>query len=373
MADTGSKLADNKGPRPLGYRPRSPGYALGIRRGPHWYSKDRLLHTLRTLAWVAPLTLLIWIYAERQQERRQTVRFPVQVSIASPDRVILGSRERFVTAELRGPAAEVEAVKNKLLQGGDEAAIALPLDQNLSPGSHEIRTALIAGDALFRTHAITVDNTEPQLLSVYIDQMVERDVPIAVPASVTNLDGKPVFEPARVKVRGPKSVLDRAEADGLLHAFADLSGLQSLKTPGVHEEKAVPVVTQVRGEHVQVTPTAVNATFKVRPADVTVTWSFMPVWVNTPPGFGDRYRVVLTNQTLKDVRLVGPAETIAAMQQENFRPKPKARIDVSNADLPAGQTRSKVVQFDDLPKGVAVSPDDAQRTAEFRIVEPGKE
>lgn len=349
-------------------------YALKPRRTVRgWFTREKIGHVAQRLMWVAPLTLLIWIYAERQQERHQTVRFPVELMLNTPDRVIVGPTERYITADLRGPAAQLEQVKNQLLQQADKPAISMPLDQTLKVGTNDVRTALIGNDAIFRTHAITVDTTEPQTLEVTVDQVVEREVQVRVPPNALNLDGSPVFDPPRVKLRGPRSELDRVASEGMLDAFVDLSGRESVKLPGVHEEHDVPVMTQMRGEHVQVTPAKVNVTLKVRLADVTVTWAYMPIWVNTPPGFGDKYRVVLTNQTLKDVHLTGPAETMSAMQQDSYRPKPKARVDISNSDLPAGETRVKMVQFDDLPKGVSVAPDDAKRTAEFKIVDATKE
>lgn len=338
------------------------------------FTRDKLAHVFRRLAWVAPLTLLIWIYAERQQERRQTVTFSIDLAINAPDRVILGPTDRLVTAELRGPAAQLETVKNMLLTKSGKSAITLPLDTSLAADSYEIHTERIAADPLFRTHAITVESAEPRTLTVYVDRVVDREIPVRVPPNLMNLlDGKPVFDPPFVHVRGPQSELQRVASDGALDVFADLAGRESLKTPGVHDERAVPVLTQLRGPNITVTPTKVNATLKVRPADVTITWSTMPIWINTPPGFADKYRVVLANPTLKDVRLTGPAETISAMQQESYRPKPKARLDVSNADLPAGETRVKVVQFDDLPKGVSVSPTDAQRPAEYKILDNTRE
>src|SRR3954466_1033228 len=125
-------------------------------------SRDKLSHVLRRLAWVAPLTLLIWIYAERQQERHQTVRFPIELVLNTPDRVILGPTDRYITAELRGPAAQLEGIKNQLLQSGDKPAVALSLEQTTGPGRHDVHTALIAADALFRSHAIVIDQTDPQ-------------------------------------------------------------------------------------------------------------------------------------------------------------------------------------------------------------------
>ncbi|HZZ42003.1 MAG TPA: hypothetical protein VFE58_03635 [Tepidisphaeraceae bacterium] len=364
-----------KGPKPVMLQSHGSGYVMRTaRRMRRKITRENVLFVVQRLLWVAPLTLLIWIYAERQQERHQKVQFQVELVLNTPDRVILGPANRTITANLRGPAAQLETIKDQLWEKADDKpAVTIPIEPSLGPGAHDIQTSLILNDPIFRSHGISVDDTDPQTLNVYLDQIVEREVTVQAPPNVMNLDGKPVFDPPRVKVRGPRSELDQAGSDGMLDAFADLAGRESLKTPGVHEEKGVAVITQLRGEHVTVSPAKVNVTLKVRPADVTVVWPYMPVWVNMPPGFGDKYKVVLTNQTMKDVHLTGPAEIISAMQQESYRPKPKARLDVSNADLPAGETRVKGVAFDDLPKGVNVATEDATRTAEFKIVEAGRE
>ena len=119
----------------------------------------RVGNALRTLPWVAPLTLLIWVYAERQQERRQTVRFPVQVALTTPDRVVVAPAEAYVTAELRGPSVQLEKVKSRLIQGGDQA-VTLSVEQALPPGRHDVRTSGIANDPLFRTNAVSIESIE---------------------------------------------------------------------------------------------------------------------------------------------------------------------------------------------------------------------
>src|SRR5688572_2465165 len=48
------------------------------------FSRDQLVAGVKQLAWVAPLTLLIWVYAEREQQDDETLRFPVTVSSTNP-------------------------------------------------------------------------------------------------------------------------------------------------------------------------------------------------------------------------------------------------------------------------------------------------
>src|SRR3954467_1240724 len=43
---------------------------------------------IKTFLWVAPLTVLIWIYAEREQIDRVDVRVPIKLLSKSPDRII---------------------------------------------------------------------------------------------------------------------------------------------------------------------------------------------------------------------------------------------------------------------------------------------
>src|SRR5687767_8010187 len=47
------------------------------------FSREQLLASMKALAWVAPLALLIWIYAEREQQDKQQASF--QVTVRSAD------------------------------------------------------------------------------------------------------------------------------------------------------------------------------------------------------------------------------------------------------------------------------------------------
>ena len=54
------------------------------------FTRDQLASGLRSLLWVAPLTVLIWIYAEREQiiTTDTPLYIPIQVVSTDPDRVV---------------------------------------------------------------------------------------------------------------------------------------------------------------------------------------------------------------------------------------------------------------------------------------------
>src|SRR5262245_57673087 len=80
-------------------------------------SRESILSTIKTLAWVAPLTVLIWIYAEREQLFIDPgVPIPIAVTSGDPTRVVTLIRpaEKMIMADLEGPRSRVEALKASL-------------------------------------------------------------------------------------------------------------------------------------------------------------------------------------------------------------------------------------------------------------------
>src|SRR3954452_24086106 len=64
-------------------------------------SRDDVVSGLKTLMWVVPLTLLIWVYAEGAQETPQR-SVPILISVKSndPNRVVKLVKESVVMADL---------------------------------------------------------------------------------------------------------------------------------------------------------------------------------------------------------------------------------------------------------------------------------
>src|SRR2546428_4759368 len=136
-------------PKPLTLRPaeRKAPVRRGMAAARRWFrdtfSKDQLISGLRSLVWVAPLTVLIWIYAEREQVNWQTVQIQVEVRSGAPGQVahLADSRGGTVSATIRGPKARVgQAVE--ALQAG--VPVQIFIGGGRQPGDHDVgKTALI--------------------------------------------------------------------------------------------------------------------------------------------------------------------------------------------------------------------------------------
>src|SRR5205807_2622098 len=65
-----SSMAEN---RTISYQPKRPSRTWRDEAATTWhrfgarFTRENVISNLKTLAWVVPLTLLIWIYAEREQ------------------------------------------------------------------------------------------------------------------------------------------------------------------------------------------------------------------------------------------------------------------------------------------------------------------
>lgn len=353
--------------------PRGMGNAT--RRSGQKLSRQRVGEILKTLAWVIPLTILIWIYAEREQQSKETKTIPIEVRTNAPNRVVqlLLPADKNITAELSGPRDQLLSAMDKI-RATESDRVIINIDPNLTPGkSHEISTSLIQSSAPFTTYGISVSNLHPVNLTVYVDEIIEGDIPLRVSSSLTNLDGPPLFTPATVHYRAPRREVEKAqrmaaEAGQEFAAVVDLSRRTSLNLPGQHTEKAVPVISPfARDADATISPTAVDVTLNLRPADVEWEYPAMPILVESLPAVTDRFRVELERPVLPNVTLVGPPNIIEAMKDANFTPRPEARLKVLGED-PAGEPIHRMVRYDNLPSGVRVSAKDQQRTIEFRLV-----
>jgi hypothetical protein len=343
------------------------------------FTRDNVASSLKTLAWVVPLTLLIWVYAEREQLYKEpTVPIPINVVIGDPNRIVtlLHPSDKMILADLEGPRARIDGVRNEFSRGGGVESLEIDINRlQLAPGRHELRTReLVASQPLFRENGIVVTNCQPPTLHVMVDGYRTLDVPVDAPPNVTNLVGKPIFEPAKVKVRAPSDDLTRA---GNFKIFADLASVPELQSPGSHAGINVRVYSDVlTGPNVSIAPGSVKATVDVRQADETYEVPFMAIWPVMPMSMQKQFRVEGPN-TIESVTVIGPPDKIALLRAAMENPEATtyyAVLEVQGDDRPpegqaAGPTRTRQLNFEaGLPPGVRVAPEDAQRTVDFKLV-----
>ncbi|MDB5356444.1 MAG: hypothetical protein JWN24_2897 [Phycisphaerales bacterium] len=323
---------------------------------------------------MAPLTVLIWVYAEREQtDSKVSVTLRIEVKNTDPGYLIqLRDTDGHVHpslpvhVDLSGPHARVEEVRQKLETAG--TAVAVDVDTKVGLGIHSISLGMLSNDPLFVKSGVTVAAPIPREVEVSIDKMIQRDVEVKIDPKVTNVEA--TFEPRKVRVSGSEAVL----RNPALVAYAQIP---DQKEPGSRDISGVDVVLQPIGDsHVTISPPTVMAKVEVKDPDVVGTVNAMPVWAVYPPGaVWDKFKPEF-EQTIAGVQVRGPAEKISRVNDADFEFKPKAYLNLSTAvpavgAAPAAGQRYTAQLEIVFPSnsGLRVSPDDTHKTISFTLVE----
>ncbi len=337
------------------------------------FTRDNIISNLKTLGWVIPLTILIWIYAEREQVATESnVTFPVAVKSPDPTRFVVTlkfPRDKNVVAELSGPRKQLDRVRDELGPRGDNTPpILIDLDPRLPPGDHVINAAAnLANQPVFVEQGITVRKCTPETFIVSIDRLEQRDAEVRLPADVRDLLTNVTFEPKKVPVRGPQFDLIKAENIDKLHVLAEIPP-EILKSPGHHDLPAAPLSkpSSMAGDTLTIAASTVRISFDVKQADSTWKIPSMPVFIVSPPGLLDKYRVIYppSGPTVANVIVTGPPKQIELLQTNAY--PAKAILELSSKDKDDHSPRQ--LKYD-LPEDVKVSAEDAQRTFDAKLVE----
>ncbi len=334
------------------------------------FTRESIVNAVKTFIWVAPLTILIWIYAEREQlttQSGQTVPIEVRISGTNKIATLANLPDRNILVDLRGPRAQLDAIKAELARLDGDPRLILDIDPTLSPGLHrESLLPLIQRHSFFAERGVEVISTSPTDVQIIVDEVAEAELPIVIPPDVHNLE-EATFDPPVVRFVGPRSIMEEAIEQDRFKVYPDLSGREVLKKPGLHELSNLPLVRMFEGNHVTLSPTTVNATLRVREQDVSYTMNQMTIFLSHPPGMLDKYRVEY-DPILERVTLIGPPHLIEAIRNQTINPRPKARLEVTD-DIPIGVEQERTLYFDDLPEGVTVSREDQRRRIRFTIYE----
>ena len=299
----------------------------------HTLSRDSLISSLKTFLWVVPLTVMIWIYAEREQ-MVPVNNFPIKIEPLNndPNRVVTfgdtGSRMT-ISADLLGTRDRVERVQRQL-----EASLALRLEvgQKQGSGSFPISTRSLGDDPLFKENGITVRNIVPEEVTIKIDPVETRELPVQGPIDTSNRLVSFTSDPRTVKVSAPQSFF-RDHRDLAIRADVPLD-----KASHQEGEKATvaPALTTPGGtalRYVTITPSTVMAKYDVRQPDEVYSIPSMAVWVtySTDPNWNKYMADFHQQTTITDVHVIGPQEVINQLKTDPNFGTPHAYFEVEDA------------------------------------------
>jgi hypothetical protein len=328
-------------------------------------SREKMVEAAKTLGWVIPLTLLIWIYAEREQVVQPNSPNVQNVMItlkSSPDLYVefADRSPQTVNLQLTGPQQAFEKVKEQLTMH-IPLGITVDVGSSLNPGKNQAVNvvSLLQNQDLFKNNGVTVQESQPPDIRVDVDRKIHRQVPVQIPASVNNLSADTHFEPAHVEVSGPKTLVDQVDL-----VYAKLEGNPLLNQPGNHIIASVPLESALK---VDISPAQVTADIAVHASDVsyTITDPPVPIAVTQLVPTLTNYDFSLTDGdgTLAGVTVTGPQQQIDKIKSGKFQVVADLEVDPSDA---GNSAVTKTLQYV-LPPGVKVSDEDAHRTVKFKL------
>jgi hypothetical protein len=334
-------------------------------------TRERLAEFARTMVWVVPLTVLIWVYAEREQIARvNDLPLRIRIRTTNPSRVAILQYEKELTLDLEGPKIKLDALRQQLLQSSTGDALLIDYDPRNAMGLQTLQTADFLNNECpaFANSGVKVTAASPGTLTVMVEQVESKVLTVVAEANGAKLEAPPTFDPPNVRISGPRALLARLATKTIK---ADLTQSNALATPGPHELTDVPLIlpsvygNDPANSRLVVSPEKVKATFRVRPTDVTYTIPLLPVYALAPAGMIDQYQITF-DSTITGVVVQGPPDLIAGIQNDSLSRRPKAILEYSAADLPPGRKITRKLRFE-LPDGLTIAPESANREVEFTL------
>jgi hypothetical protein len=337
-----------------------------VRRFRKGFTRENLISTMKTLAWVIPLTLLIWVYAEREQLATDPdVTIAIAVKSTDPSRIVTLVRpvEGLITCTLQGPRSRLDLVRELLQPHNNAPPITVEID-NATPLGPSIPIPLlqkIENNPKFKNNGVSVIRCSPEDILVSVDRLEEREATVVAPANIPSLESA-TFAPATVRVRGPHQLLETLSANGHLTVTADIAALPELKTPGKHTVNNVQLLPD---QNLTISNAPLQAVLTVKEPDVEYEVKDLPVLIEGPGTLFNRYRINY-DTILPSVKVSGPPAQIEKLKSGEIHPVAKLRISTEDIKNP----KPLPLQIEDLPPGVSVSPSENPE-ATFSVVDRG--
>jgi hypothetical protein len=124
-------------------------------------------------------------------------------------------------------------------------------------------------------------------IPVTLNRLIEKRLPVRFESTGDVRVAQVLVEPASVTVRGPQDVIDRAR-DLPTQPYGLPQRLEPILHPEVISAQSIPLVKELGGRHVVVTPAAVDARLTLQPQQKVYELAEVPIQFLCPPSFSLR-------------------------------------------------------------------------------------
>jgi hypothetical protein len=206
-----------------------------------------------------------------------------------------------------GPPSRMRQLRRLLRAGELRVAVSLNAPEGLSGQTSVLETVRIDAGDIHPPAGVTSLVTEGRNhLPVRFHRLIERRLPVRLDYTGEKRISQVVFEPGTVSVRGPQETLDHVRSIPT-QPFALLSTHETAADTRDLTADAVPLVTQLDGRGVRVTPATVSVRVVCEPPQKAFEVADVPVRFLCPANF--RLRPLFSEEGAGRImlRLLGPA------------------------------------------------------------------
>lgn len=267
---------------------------------------DRLTSFLVALS----LAFLVWLYMRsRDQETFDNVEIPVTIELTASqkDAYELEVKEpNKVAISFNGPQSRIREVRN-LVQRDElhiKRTLVVPVER-LDESRYSDTVVIEAGD-LHTPPGVTCQMHEGRnRIPVVVNRLVEQRLPVRFETAGDATISQWIAEPATVLVRGPQEILEKMTGiQSVPYALppraASLARSETLSLP------FVPLVQELNGKALRVTPRGVGVKLTVQPQQKIYELNDVPVQFLCPPNFALRAMFSDERAGKISLRLQGP-------------------------------------------------------------------
>lgn len=305
-----------------------------------------LWHRIETGVIVTFITVLIWLFAEGESVRTDSVTVTLQFTPPVGQTVSISPRQEQIRFTYRSATRQQQRFQERLRE---------PLQIVVEPDPERPLRSISLRDRL-RTHpavegqGIELVTVDPEAMLVRAQKLTRVNLPVLVVPGTLRLSGTAVVNPPQVEVLVPE-----ADAAAVAHARVEvqLDQITADLVPGQSHTLTLPVtIPNSLPSAVAANPEQVEVTFTPASRAQALTLPHVRIMIQAPPRLLARYEVRLRDDMLvlpEPIEIVGPAEKIDVL-----RAAPDAVVAVLRftAEELASGIQSKPVEMN-LPDGVA--------------------
>jgi hypothetical protein len=294
------------------------------------------------------MACLVWFYIHhRARSSLEQVSIPVQVQLAAHQQedFALELSQRSITVSFSGPYSRIREVRRKLQRRLLKAVLTLNIPAEKYNESTFRETVRLDEECIAVPVGVKVEISEDHL-PVTVHRLAERNLPIRLEwtgeARVSDIK----IEPANVRVRGPKAVLDRASAIPT-QPYAVQVSADGLWANEANLHDRIALVSELEGRPIQTNITTVQFHCRAVPKQKIYELVDVPVHFLCPKDCPYTMRFANEEAGKVKLKLIGPVTQ---------QPPPVLAF----VDLTAGN----------LARGRNLQPLRLQLPKDFQLVEP---